>query len=426
MNRQPYTSMALKSKLADNERYHLFKHNPAEVDQLISDAVNIAHENFRAGVSINKFLLKGRCVYSSSCLKEKLILRHTNINLRSVKEGGLKQRNTIIEEIKINLKEGTEYRIYRLDIKSFFESINLEMLISIINNKKYLSRHTKNIVEWYLRTCERTYGSIGLPRGLEISPILSEIYLSEFDEKIKNNKDIFYYARFVDDIIIISSGEEEDIEFLKYIENILPDGLILNTNKQKKSISPLIPKRKQGVEPSGTLVYKFDFLGYSFSIIDTVLINKKAANLCYRNVRLDLSESRLKKIKTRISKSFYSYKKNGDFKLLFDRISFLTSNRDLKRKIKNPSLVDKLKISTGIYYSNAKLDVDSKSLSSLDNFLVFCANSNKHRLNKITTNLLSKNQKKQVLRNSFKKGFIDRIYRKYNYGRYKEITKIWL
>lgn len=426
MNRQPYTSMALKSKLTDNERYNLFQDDPDEVEKLISDAVIIAHENFRAGVSINKFLLKGRCVYSSSCLKEKLILRHTNVNLRGAKGGILKQRNTIIEEIKINLREGTKYRVYRLDIKSFFESVNLEILIAIINGKKYLSRHTKNIIEWYLRTCERTYDSKGLPRGLEISPILSEIYLSEFDKKIKNEKNIFYYARFVDDIIIISSGEENEHELIKKIEALLPEGLVLNTTKHKKSISPLIPKRKQGVDPDGTLVYKFDFLGYSFSIIDSVLINKKIANSCYRQINIDLSDNRLKKIKTRISKSFYSYKKNGDFRLLIDRISFLTSNRDLKRKIKNPSLVDKLKISTGIYYSNAKLDINSKSLSALDDFLVFCTNSNKHRLSKKNTYSLGKNQKKELLRNSFKKGFIERIYRKYNYGRYKEITKIWL
>nr|WP_314522842.1 antiviral reverse transcriptase Drt3a [uncultured Rahnella sp.] len=426
MNRQPFTTMALKSKLTDNERYHLYKLSPNEIEEFINDSLNIAHENFRAGVSIHKFQLKGRCVYSSSCLKEKLILRHTNFNLKRTKGVFLKQRNTIIEEIKINLKEGTQYRIYRLDIKSFFESIDLDVLISIINNNSDISRHTKNIVKWYLKTCERTFSSKGLPRGLEISPVLSEIYLSEFDKKITKDNDVFYYARFVDDIIIITSGFENENEIINKIQAELPRGLVLNSNEDKKSISPLITKRKQGTQPNGSLVYQFNFLGYSFSVIDTVLTNPRIAHVCYRHVKVDLSPNRLKKIKTRIAKSFYAFKKNGDFKLLLDRISFLTSNRDLKRKIKNTSLVDKLKISTGIYYSNAKLDVNSESLISLDKFLIFCTSSNKHRINKIAKFNLNKNQKKEILRNSFKKGFSERIYRKFNYGRYEEIIKIWL
>lgn len=426
MNRQPFTTMALKSKLTDNERYHLYKLSPDDIEAFINDSLNIAHENFRAGVSIHKFQLKGRCVYSSSCLKEKLILRHANFNLKKTKGVFLKQRNIMIEEIKTNLKEGTQYRVYRLDIKSFFESIDLDILISIINDNVDISRHTKNIVKWYLKTCERNFSSKGLPRGLEISPVLSEIYLSEFDKEIIKDNDVFYYARFVDDIIIITSGVEDEKELINKIETTLPQGLVLNSNEEKKSISPLLNKRKQGVQPHGSLIYKFSFLGYCFSVIDTVLPNAKMANACYRHVKVDLSPSRLKKIKTRIAKSFYAFKKNGDFKLLLDRISFLTSNRDLKRKLKNTSVVDKLKISTGIYYSNAKLDENSESLLSLDSFLIFCTSSNKHRINTIAKFSLNKKQKKEILRNSFKKGFSERIYRKFNYGRYSEIIKIWL
>jgi len=49
MNRQPFTTMALKSKLTDNERYHLYKLSPNEIEEFINDSLNIAHENFRAG-----------------------------------------------------------------------------------------------------------------------------------------------------------------------------------------------------------------------------------------------------------------------------------------------------------------------------------------------------------------------------------------
>ncbi|CAI1728586.1 RNA-directed DNA polymerase [Serratia fonticola] len=426
MNRQPFTSFALKKKLSDNERYIDLKNNPDEIERLVNDAVNIAHENFRSGVSINKFQLKGRHVYSASCIKEKLVLRHCNSNLKSISNVSLKQRNTIIDEIQIYLREGARFRVYRLDIKSFFESIELDVLLGIINNNTEISRHTKNIVEWYLKSCERKYGSIGLPRGLEISPVLSEIYLSDFDDSLKKRNDIFYYARFVDDIILITAGMEDSGFLLREIGSKLPKGLVLSHRKDKKSISPLIEKRAQGASPNGTIVHKFDYLGYRFSIVDTHIANKKGVKSVYRVVKTDLSDGRLRKIKTRLARAFYSYYKYGNFDLLLDRVSFLTSNRDLKRKIKKTKGIDKSKISTGIYYSNAKLDSDSESLSSLDDFLIFCANSNKGRINKIKNHHINKQQKKALLRNSFKKGFEERIYRKYNFKRYEEITKIWL
>lgn len=423
MNRQPFTSSALKRNLSESEKnYYFSKGNGEKLELLINDAVLIADENFRSGVSIKKLNINGRCVYSASDLKEKLILRHCNANLKCLESLWPKQRNKIIDELKIYLKEGVKFRVYRLDIKSFFESIQLPQLFKYIHDESSLSRHTKNILEWYLRTCERIHKTQGLPRGLEISPMLSELYLSDFDRNINRHAEVFYYSRFVDDMVIVSSGDENQTSFMKQLEAFLPHGLKLNKNKL--SISPLIPKRSKGDNNNDKLLHKFDFLGYSFSIIDTPL--KNAENSIYRSVVVDLSSSRLKKIKTRISRSFYAFKNDGDYKLLLDRISFLTSNRDLNRKIKSLSSIEKSKISTGIYYSNARLDVNSKSLEQLDGFLIYCAMSNKGRLSNVSKYSLSASRRKKLLRNNFTKGFSERLYRKYNFKRYTEITKIWL
>lgn len=424
MNRQPFTSSALKRNLSESEKnYYFSKSNSEELELLINDAVLIADENFRSGVSVKKLNIKGRCVYSSSNLKEKLILRHCNSNLKCLESLLPKQRNKIIDELKIYLKEGTKFKVYRLDIKSFFESIQLPQLFKYMHNESRLSRHTKNLLEWYLKACENIHETQGLPRGLEISPMLSELYLAEFDYNINRHAEVFYYSRFVDDMVIVSSGNEDQVYFMKQVEAFLPNGLKLNKNKL--NISPLIPKRSKGENNNNKILHKFDFLGYSFSIIDTPL-SKKEANSRYRSVVVDLSNSRLKKIKTRISRSFYAFKNDGDYKLLLDRISFLTSNRDLNRKIKSFSSIEKRKISTGIYYSNAKLDENSKALEQLDNFLIYCAMSNKGRLSNVSKYSLRVNQRKELLRNNFTKGFSERVYRKYNFQRYTEITKIWL
>ena len=425
MNRQPFTSSALKRNLSESEKaYYFKKNNSAELELLISDAVLIANENFRSGVSVKKLNIKGRCVYTASCLKEKIILRHCNANLKCIESLIPKQRNTIINELKIYLKEGTPFKIYRLDIKSFFESIDLPQLFQCLHNETRLSRHTKNLLEWYLKSCERIHSSKGLPRGLEISPMLSELYLAQFDNSVHRHPDVFYYSRFVDDMVIVSSGYECEASFMNIIQDLLPKGLSLNKNKLK--VSPCIPKRSKGINRQNKLLHEFDFLGYSFSIIDTPLNKDGEINSCYRKVIVNLSKSRLKKIKNRIARSFYSYHINGDFKLLLDRISFLTSNRDLNRKIKSSSSLEKSKISTGIYYSNSRLDADSISLKQLDDFLLYCVKSNTGRLNSIIKKPFNLKQKKELLRNSFRKGFLNRVYRKYNFKRYTEITKIWL
>ncbi len=135
MNRQPFTSSALKRNLSESEKSFYFnKNNVDKLESLISDAVLIASENFRSGVTVKKINIKGRCVYNASCLKEKLILRHCNANLKCLESLLPKQRNKIIDELKIYLKEGAQFRVYRLDIKSFFESIDLPQLF------QYLSR----------------------------------------------------------------------------------------------------------------------------------------------------------------------------------------------------------------------------------------------------------------------------------------------
>lgn len=425
MNRQPFTSSALKRNLSESEKSFYFnKNNVDKLESLISDAVLIASENFRSGVTVKKINIKGRCVYNASCLKEKLILRHCNANLKCLESLLPKQRNKIIDELKIYLKEGAQFRVYRLDIKSFFESIDLPQLFQYLQDERRLSRHTKNLIEWYLKACERIHSSKGLPRGLEISPMLSELYLAAFDSSIHRHSEVFYYSRFVDDMVIISSGNECPSTLMKQIQSLLPKGLSLNTNKLK--VSPLIDKRSKGTAGKDKLLHKFDFLGYSFSVIDSPLSNKGATLSVYRKVTVDLSRGRIKKIKTRIARAFYSYHRTGDFKLLLDRISFLTSNRDLNRKIRSLSSLEKGKVSTGIYYSNARLDVNSISLKQLDDFLLYCVKSNNGRLHSIAKHSFTVNQRKELLRNSFRKGFVDRVYRKYNFKRYTEITKIWL
>ncbi|WP_071789225.1 antiviral reverse transcriptase Drt3a [Siccibacter turicensis] len=424
MKRQPFTKYILEKNLLPREKFHLGSR--LLIEKICNDAHLIAEENFRSGVQVNTFMLHGKSVYSTKCLKEKIILRHCSQNLNQALGLSLKQRNTIIDEIKTYLAEGTQYKIYRLDIKSFFESIDVSVLIGSIEENINISRHTRNLVEWYLKGCQLKHNNIGLPRGLEISPILSDIYLINFDEKLNSAKNVIYYSRFVDDIILITNGDENEGLFLQSINEILPTGLKLNNSVHKKSISPLIEKRKQGDAPNGTLLYSFDFLGYKIGITNTHVPAKgNAHKSVYRKVAIDFSDKRLKKFKTRISRAFYAYNNDTDFSLLHDRIKFLTSNRGIKRQLKGNGIIIKKSISTGIFYSNSKLDSHSVHLTQLDSFLYFCINNVNCRMNSKVRKKLTKEQKKQLLKNSFRSGFNKKIHINFNFNRCSEIIKIW-
>lgn len=48
----------------------------------------------------------------------------------------------------------------------------------------------------------------GLPRGIGISAYLSGIYLAYIDAEVRRHNEIFYYSRYVDDMIIMFAPEK--------------------------------------------------------------------------------------------------------------------------------------------------------------------------------------------------------------------------
>ncbi|MGY6516825.1 antiviral reverse transcriptase Drt3a [Vibrio parahaemolyticus] len=388
-------------------------------NKLLEQALEIATSNFEGGSNHGFFYqsdkdrLKGKKTYFSSNLEEKLVLRRCSYNVAKSLKVKPQNRHKVCKEIKSFLREGSRYRIYKLDIKSFFESILLEDIKSKIRKKVEVSTHTKNILISYLSNF-----SGYLPRGLEFSSTIAEVMLDEFDKHIMRNKEVIYYNRFVDDIFIITTSLEDGNKFYKDIQNHLPNNVYFNYNKKK--IISVKKRKKAGDKPEGNTVAKFDYLGYEFKVIDTHIPGKGRGDLAiFRDVKIEMSNRKIKSFKTKISKSLVSYNKDGNFELLKARISFLTSNRDLVQKKTNH------KIPTGIYYNFSLLTEKSDSLCQLDISLqkfIFGYDSLFNTQKQNNLNLL---QKRNLLKYSFKKGFEDKIYKKYSPDRLKEITKIW-
>lgn len=354
-------------------------------------------------ISLNKIMKAKKYVYLTSSFHHKIILRRCDFVLKKLFEVNIKNRHSIIDELIVFLKESPGFYIYRTDIKSFFESINQDLLLEKLECHKELSSTIYYIVFYLIKSLNKP---VGIPRGLEISSSLAEVFLRKFDEKIHHSSNTLYYARFVDDIILISSKKIDADDFFK---KHLPDGLFLNN---KKTISIELEHYKdQSTEKT------LNYLGYEFTFTSDGLsgrIKKKS----FRDIKVSISRSKINKIKNNISKSFYAYYNNFDFDLLMDRLHFLSSNRTLLCE------KTKRKIPTGIYFNYSKLNTN-EALRELDFFIKKIIFDSKLRINKNRRRPFNKVELNKLLKINFEKSHNNIVYKSFNVRRLKEITRIW-
>lgn len=177
--------------------------------------------------------------------------------------------NTVIRDIK-NTCEGlnnSQIGFFRTDIKNFYGSIDRDTLFRFIGVrvrsqkiKTMIKRAiTRPIVPKIYKKSELSrYTVSGVPQGLSISNILAEIYMYELDHMMKNDLRVFYYSRYVDDILILAEKNylPDIVENLRS-ELESPEKLALNINKSKTFTNS---EQLTAFNMSDS----FEYLGYQF------------------------------------------------------------------------------------------------------------------------------------------------------------------
>lgn len=233
--------------------------------------------------------------------------------------------------------------------------------------------------------------------------------MQSFDQAISKNNVVFYYRRYVDDIIIITSGKEEKDSFLPHLSSELPKGLIFNSDDKFQFIS--ISKNINN--SSLPLNYTFDYLGYSFSIEKNYSKDKN------RVIKIDIANNKIKKIKTKIIRAFIAFSKDQNFKILTERLLFLSTNFSIYDRNKGRKKL------SGIYYNYPELSENNESLLELDQYLRTLI------LSKVTfkhlniSSKLSKNQKRKLLSLSFFKSHTNRSFNYFSSQRIKVLKECW-
>lgn len=171
----------------------------------------------------------------------------------------------VIEDIKSKVPL-YDYFI-KLDVRSFYASIDHDKLFKIIKEKIHKPEivhliwnaiRTETLVYPIKEKMEKKERTIGIPEGLSISNSLANIYMLNIDRKYRNEQYISYY-RYVDDILILVNEDEFSIVKKEISEDIEELGLELNEKKDE-----------------GKIAESFEYLGYVISLNDEVTVRKSS------------------------------------------------------------------------------------------------------------------------------------------------------
>ena len=199
----------------------------------------------------------------------------------------------------------------------------------------------------------------GVPRGIGISSLLSEIYMRDLDSSIKKRPEVIFYVRYVDDIFMLLADlpQGKDIEeyYSELVEKFKEKGLSLKpTTDAKCSLFNCFEHKDKPFEVS--------YLGYKLTI--TTKVSKSILKSV--EVTYSMSDDKKERITKRIDNAFKHFDATNKHDIhqarkdLVDSLKLITGNVRLHKS--------KSGIKTGLYYNSDLLD-DTKDLEDLNTYL---------------------------------------------------------
>lgn len=413
-----YDTVSRLFRMGDARKFPSIKFDPNKKIEA-EKAIKFAHSGIGTVNPLKFFKQKKRTVFQAEALAHQLVLRKLSENLRRISGVPTQNRESIVANLIHMLSEGVPYRIYRLDISSFYESFNKNQVLECLNSLSGLSALTKNNIE-ILFQHHKSMGGEGIPRGLALSALLSDLMMKNFDRALITHPLIYFSARYVDDIVLITNPAVPERQIFSYLKspNFLPTGLNFNLKKTRigcftKCVQPI---KVGSILPTSTV--RFDYLGYEFFIEEPLSTSKINKNKQHRKVSVDIANTKITRIKTRLTKSFLAFAKDKDFLLLSRRLRFLTANFSVRdARTGQPNLA-------GIFYSYPLL-TEKEKLINLDKYLRMSILSKTGPIYSKYAPFLSSMQKRKLLTNSFVSGHDNKTFMHFNGSEIGEIQECW-
>lgn len=306
-------------------------------------------------------------------------MKQLQINLQKTFKVKQANRHLIMTNIKLLLKTKRPYYIIRTDVSSFFESIPQELLKRIVMDNTLLSHKSKVFVNAILKEYETEKEKLtdeeregmkkecGVPRGIGISSLLSEIYMRDLDSSIKKRPEVIFYVRYVDDIfMLLAELPQGNKDSEKYYGDLSNDfkkkGLKLKSLTDDKCSIIDCTKHKD-------TKFEVTYLGYRLNIFGKMSESedeKTKPKWKYTDVIFSMSDKKKERIIMRINNAFKHFDATNKYDIhqarkdLVDSLKLITGNVRLHKS--------KSGIKTGLYYNSDLLD-DKHDLESLNTYL---------------------------------------------------------
>ncbi|ENM2493289.1 RNA-directed DNA polymerase [Serratia marcescens] len=207
------------------------------VGSMLDDGFSDSVYGNRISKSIKKYSKQND---DSKRISAKNIFERYIDNYNKWRDGGIDKAIEVIE------KDRNDVAILSLDLKGFYYNIDIDFDIidqiiedrqldeiknlSLFLNQKLRLMHERyrEVIAPYIVTTHPASASKGIPIGFTSSAILSNWYLTVFDNDIKSKINPSYYGRYVDDILFVFSSpriEKEDNgdEVVRFISRTLSD-----------------------------------------------------------------------------------------------------------------------------------------------------------------------------------------------------------
>jgi RNA-directed DNA polymerase len=151
-------------------------------------------------------------------------------------------------------------RVIDLDLRAYFDSVRHDLLL-----QKVAQRVNDADVMRLLKLILKSTGNKGVPQGGVISPVLSNVYLSEVDKMLEKAIEAtrrgqytqMQYARFADDLVVLISSHPQQDWVVKAVDKRLREELAKLKVEINEEKTRMVHLTKGG---------SFGFLGFEFRL----------------------------------------------------------------------------------------------------------------------------------------------------------------
>ncbi len=361
ISKDPYTILKINNKL-----------------ELLKEKLTKFHKDYteNATSEINKRTFKiefeteknedQKYLYSVNDLQSFIASKILMVDIKKIYKTYPEGRDSILKKLSLLLRDPFPKMFLRVDIKSFYESIPNDDLMNKIRGDALIPSKSQRLLRqvfYKYNNSQNNKNNLGIPRGLSFSPYLAELYMKYIDNSINSISGVYFYARYVDDIVILAVPNDEMHTsrelFIRLKILFSYYKLELHTeDESEKTYLFDIPKNKE---------IRFDYLGYNIQVTEGKKENK---------VQFYLTDKKVTKYKEKIEKAFDIYLNYASSKpkienktkkkyiqplsKLYKELQFLTGNYRLSGT-KNDIL-------SGVYFKHRFLS-ELTQLKELDEYL---------------------------------------------------------